>query len=89
MSEQHTTDSGRQVTVAPRTFAALTELAKATGEPVEAVLDHAVEDYRRRDFLDGLNADFAAIRDDPEAWEQEQRERKAWDVTLADGLADV
>lgn len=87
MNEQHTTALSHQITVAPRTFAALAELAKATGESVETVLDHAVEDYRRREFLDGLNADFAALRDDPEAWEEEQRERRMWDVTLADGLA--
>lgn len=75
--------------MAPRTFAALTELAKAMGEPMEMVLEHAVEDYRRRDFLDDLNADFAALRNDPWAREEEQRERKAWDVTLADESADA
>lgn len=89
MNEQQATASSHQITVAPRTFAALAELAETTGEPVETVLDHAVEDYRRRDLFDGLNADFAALRDDPEAWEEEQRERKVWDFTLADGLADA
>lgn len=88
MSEHHVPELRHQITVTQRTFATLTVLAEATGEPMEAVLDHAVEDYRRRDFLDGLNADFTALWDDPEAWDEEQEDRKMWDATLADGLAD-
>ncbi|MCG3198800.1 MAG: hypothetical protein GHCLOJNM_03307 [bacterium] len=75
-----------QIQVSQDTYHTLQKIAEDTGEPMEAVLDHAVEDYRRRDFLAGLNADFAALRKDPEAWEEEQRERTAWDATLADGL---
>ena len=32
--------------------------------------------------------DFAALRRDKAAWEDELRERRAWDATLSDGLED-
>ena len=38
--------------------------------------------------LAGLNEDFAALRRDETAWEDELRERRAWDATLSDGLED-
>jgi hypothetical protein len=52
------------------------------------VLDDAVETYERRMFLEGLNRDFAALRADRNAWNQELAERADWDATLADGLKD-
>lgn len=51
-----------------------------------AILDRAIEEYRRRQFLEGLRADFAALRRDPKAWQEELNERKEWDSTLGDGL---
>ncbi|WP_406698171.1 toxin-antitoxin system protein [Singulisphaera sp. Ch08] len=50
------------------------------------VLGKAIEEYRKKRFLEGLNADFAALREAPAAWAEEQEERAAWDATLADGL---
>lgn len=46
----------------------------------------AIEHYRRQKFLERINADYAALRADPEAWREEQEERDAWDSTLMDGL---
>jgi hypothetical protein len=37
-------------------------------------------------FLEGLNEDFARLRADPEAWEEELAERRLFDGALADGL---
>lgn len=76
------------VTIKPKTLEALQEIAEDTGEPVEEVLDHAVEIYRRREFLTGLNADFETLKKDPDAWEEELRERKLWEVTLSDCLKE-
>ena len=61
------------------------ELAELTGEPMPAVLDKAIEACRRRQFLQGLAADFARLRQNPKAWQQELEERAEWDTTLADG----
>ena len=64
----------------------LKALSELSGEPMSAVLDKAVEAHRRRQFLDGVAADFARLRKDPKAWRQELNERAEWDATLADGL---
>lgn len=55
---------------------------------MQAILDEAIEKYERDKLLDAMNVAFAALRNDPEAWKQEQAERKLWDRTLADGLED-
>ena len=64
----------------------LRQLAERTGETMQAVLQRAIEEYRRQQFLDEVNAGYAALRKDARAWKQELAERRAWDVTLADGL---
>jgi hypothetical protein len=64
----------------------LRELARAEGKSMSAVLDEAVEVLRRQRFLEQVNAAYAALRDDPEAWEEFDAERREWDATLDDGL---
>jgi hypothetical protein len=66
----------------------LRRLASETGEPMTSVLDKAIDIYERKRFLEGVNADFAALRNNPELWEEELEERRLWDATLADGLDD-
>jgi hypothetical protein len=39
-------------------------------------------------FLEGVASDFAALRADGSARADEQAERKLWDKTNADGLAN-
>jgi hypothetical protein len=66
----------------------LKEIATTRGVPMQTALDEAIEAYRRRVFLEGLNEDFAALRADPAAWSAEQEERALWEQTLSDGLGD-
>lgn len=68
--------------------AKLDALARSTNKSLQAVLDEAVELYRRRVFLAEANAAFRRLRQDAQAWEHEKREREAWDSTLSDGLAE-
>lgn len=63
----------------------LRDLAKRRGESMQEVLATAIEEYRRRHFLETANDAFAALREQPKAWKQEKEERKAWDRTLRDG----
>jgi hypothetical protein len=77
---------GATVKVDAETYAKLKAIVAETGEPMIAVLAKAIETYRRTTFLEGLNADFAALRKDRKAWAEEQSERAAWDATMADGL---
>ncbi len=74
------------VRISRKTHQSLKELSGLTGEPMPAVLDKAIEAYRRRQFLEGLAADFARLRKNPKAWQQELDERAEWDATLADRL---
>jgi predicted transcriptional regulator len=76
------------VRISRSTHAALRALAEETDEPMTEILDKAIEFYRRQRFLDGLNADFAALRQNKAAWQEELAERDSWDATLADGLED-
>ena len=69
-----------------RTHQKLTYLAKQSGVSMQSVLDDAVESYRRQAFLEGLNADFAALKSRPDDWADELEERKLWEQTYGDGL---
>ena len=74
------------VRISQETRETLRQLAEQAGEPMHRVLAKAVEVYRRQYILDKTNAAYAALRADPEAWQEEQQERQTWDITLADGL---
>jgi predicted transcriptional regulator len=64
----------------------LKELAARSGDSIQVILDKAIEQYRRQVFLQEANQAYAALRNQPEAWEAELEEREAWDTTLSDGL---
>jgi hypothetical protein len=74
------------IRISPRSKAVLRALAKQEGKPMQAVLDSAIDRYQRDKFLDEVNSAYAALRNDPKAWKEEQAERALWDKTLADGL---
>lgn len=61
-------------------------MSKAEGKPMLALLDEAVEILRRQRFLEQVNTAYERLRRDPRTWEAVERERRAWDATLADGL---
>jgi hypothetical protein len=64
----------------------LKELAEQTGETMTDLLDKAVDTYRRKLFLEKVNAGYAELRADRETWAEHLAERKLWDATLMDGL---
>ena len=64
----------------------LKELTEQTGQTMTEVLDKALDAYRRKQFVEKLNAGYAELRADPEAWAEHLAERKQWDATLMDGL---
>jgi succinate dehydrogenase/fumarate reductase flavoprotein subunit len=77
------------IRVATTTRTALRELAQASGESMQQVLDQALELYRRQQVLEQTNAAYAALRADPAAWAAVEAERRAWNATLNDGLEEV
>ena len=75
-----------QVRVSGATHQMLSRLSEELGESMQTIVDQAVEQYRRRRFLEGLNQDFKALREDEQAWQEELAERALWDNTLLDGV---
>jgi len=73
----------------PDAHKALKEIADITGRSLQDALAQAIEDRRRRLYLEGLNRDFAAFRSDTKASEEYGKELAAWDRTNRDGLEDV
>ncbi|AFV12600.1 hypothetical protein Tph_c24130 [Thermacetogenium phaeum DSM 12270] len=74
------------VRVSNRAWKALKEIAEQTGETMQGVLERAVEAYRRQWLLERANKAYAALRSDPEKWDEEVAERREWEAPLADGL---
>lgn len=73
-----------RITEGTRTL--LKELAARERISMQAVLERALEEYRRRSFLESVNAAYAALEVDPAARAEIEAEREIWDHTLEDGL---
>lgn len=80
--------SSATVRISLATREKLRTLADQSGESMNAILEQAIEAYRRQWFLEQANEAYAALRNDPEAWREEQQEREIWETTLEDGLED-
>lgn len=76
------------VRIPEETHAVLRGLAESSGKSMAAVLDEAVELYRRARILESINAAYGRLRADEPAWVAEQAERELWGATIADGLED-
>ena len=64
----------------------LRQLAENEGRSMQEVLELAIENYRRQKFLEQVNAGYAELREDPQAWQTYQEDMRLWDNTLLDGL---
>jgi predicted CopG family antitoxin len=73
------------VRIGEESYKALREIEARSGKSMQAVLAKAIEEYRRKSFLENVNAAFANLRRDTKAWHREQEERSAWDMMLRDG----
>ncbi len=74
------------VPISEVSYQLLKQLAERTGQTTMDLLDQALETYRRKLFFDQVNAGYAALRADPQAWAEHQAEQQMWDATLMDGL---
>ena len=62
----------------------LQEIADAAGQSLQDALDEAIEERRRTLYLEGVNADYAALSSKARA--DFDKEIAAWDATDRDGL---
>ena len=74
------------VRINPESHRKLKALSEELGESMPTVLEQAIESLRRERFMEHASQAYGALRGDKKAWAAEQAERKAWDVTLTDGL---
>jgi hypothetical protein len=72
------------VRIGPETRLVLKELSARTGESARVILRKALEEFRRKCFLEEANRAYAALRQDKKAWKAELAERRVWDSTLGD-----
>ncbi len=77
-------DRTSTVTISNTSYQTLAEISALSGKPIETVLEQAIEQYRRQQFLAAANQAYLALRDRPEAWQEELEEREAWDITESD-----
>ena len=76
------------IRISPTSQDILRELSVRSGRTMQAVLEEAIELYRRERFLAKANEAYAALRRDTKKWKAELAERAAWDATAADALKD-
>jgi hypothetical protein len=74
------------VRVRRSTHKVLANLARESHSSIQAVLDQVLETHRRAVFVQRTNEAYAALRNDPAAWAEYQKELAAWDGTAGDGL---
>ncbi|HUB25445.1 MAG TPA: hypothetical protein VL992_08435 [Tepidisphaeraceae bacterium] len=74
------------IRIRPAAHHALKEIALMTGQSLQDSLDQVIEDRRRKLYLEGVNADYAALKKDPKALARLKKELEAWDSTNLDGL---
>lgn len=77
------------IRISMRTRDLLQEIAHTSGRSMQAVLEQALEQYRRQQLLEATNAAYAALRAAPEYGADLKQEQLAWDQTLADGLEEL
>ena len=75
------------IRISQRARAVLKALARKQDCAMQSVLERALDDYRRKQFLEDVNAGYAKLRRDRAVWKDVQSERALWDRTLADGLS--
>jgi len=77
------------VRVSVHTRELISELAVGAGTSMQAIVEEAVEAYRRQQLLLEANAAYANLREDEPAWNAFQEELSVWEAALADGLEEV
>ena len=75
------------VRIKPETHRRLQTLARESKRTLPEVLDEAISEYERKQFLEECNAAYARLRADPEAWQEELEERLRF--VLGQGLKGV
>lgn len=74
------------VRVSQETHRLLQVLSANTGDSMAAIVDRAVENYRRALFFEAAERTYRELEADPEGLAVYEAEIALWDKTVADGL---
>jgi hypothetical protein len=74
------------IRIREKSLQALKEMAALTGQSLQDALDQAIEERRRKLYLEGVNADYAALKRNPKQWANFKKEMEIWDATNFDGM---
>ena len=80
--------SSSTVRISKESNSILREIAAQEKKSLQTILDAAIEDYRRRRFLQEANKAYSVLKENPKNWKVELEERKQWETTLSDGQRD-
>jgi len=61
-------------------------IAEMTGKTPADAVEAALDAYWRSELFRRTDEGYAELQADPKAWAEHLAERRAWDVTLMDGL---
>lgn len=80
--------SSSTIRISKESNSILREIAAQEKKSLQTILDAAIEDYRRRRFLQEANKAYSVLKENPKNWKVELEERKQWETTLSDGQRD-
>jgi len=75
-----------QVRVSESTHETLRFLSSSEGKSMQDIIDKAVEDYRRKIFLEGLSDDYRNFQTNKDSWKEHEEEMALWDNASMDGI---
>ena len=64
------------------------EMVSLTGYSKVEVIEHALETYRRHERIRLMNEAYQNLQSEKSAWEEELKDRKELEGTIADGLEE-
>ena len=76
------------VRISERSRSVLRRLSEQKKISMVEALDEVTAYWERQHFFQTLNESFAALKADPDAWQEELEERRLWDQTLTDDIDD-
>ncbi len=79
----------KMIRITDSTSKTLEKLVKMIGKSKQILLERAVEEFMREQFLKKTNKEYAEIKANPQLWAKELQEREEWDICLKDGLDDL
>lgn len=77
---------GGIVRISKEAHQTLRQLAEVMGESMQAIVEKAIEELRRKRMIEEANTAYAALRNDPDLWREESEERRLSEATVRDNL---